>query len=158
MSRYIQAFLETQTVERGTARNTCAAYATDLEDLRAFAEERGEALQAITAETLSAYVRAQHGLMSPRTTARRPGADRARQGRQGTHDTAVRRGAQGCGASAGRQRAWLAVSCRDKRHPMSRPSFALLLKQSRPGSTLRVPGQHHAAAATARCMGRKVGR
>ncbi len=60
-----------QAAERGAARNTCLAYAADLQALAAFAALRGEAPGAATAETLSAYVRSLHGVVAARTTARR---------------------------------------------------------------------------------------
>ena len=53
-----------QAAERGAARNTCLAYAADLQDMQAFAAERGEAPEAVSAETLSAYIRGLHGAVS----------------------------------------------------------------------------------------------
>ena len=60
-----------QAAERGAARNTTLAYAADLQDVQAFAAKRGETPEAVSAETLSAYLRALHGTVSARTTARR---------------------------------------------------------------------------------------
>lgn len=71
MDRYIEAYLEMQSAERGAARNTLMAYAADLGELAAFTATRGEAPAAATAETLAAYLRCLHGQVSPRTTARR---------------------------------------------------------------------------------------
>ncbi len=60
-----------QAAERGAARNTCLAYAADLQALAAFAATRSQAPGTATEETLAAYVRFLHGVVSPRTTARR---------------------------------------------------------------------------------------
>ena len=74
MNRHVEAFLEMQAAERGAARNTCLAYATDLGDLEAFAVTRGEAPESATADTLSAYIRSLHGVVAARTAARRVSA------------------------------------------------------------------------------------
>ncbi|MBV9749679.1 MAG: tyrosine recombinase [Acetobacteraceae bacterium] len=76
MNRHIEAYLEMQAAERGAARNTCLAYAADLEDLAAFTQASGEGPEAATADTLSAYLRAMHGVAAPRTAARRLSAMR----------------------------------------------------------------------------------
>lgn len=67
MDRHIEAFLEMLAAERGAARNTLAAYESDLSALAAFTG--GPAMA--TAESLSSYVRSLHGAVSPRTAARR---------------------------------------------------------------------------------------
>ena len=68
MDRYEDAYLEMLAAEKGAARNTHAAYAADLDDLRA-ALPRGVAPAAATPDQLRAYIR---GLtLSPRTVARR---------------------------------------------------------------------------------------
>ncbi|MBI0535567.1 tyrosine recombinase [Roseomonas sp. KE2513] len=88
MNRHLEAFLEVLMAERGAARNTVEAYRADLEDAIGYAARRaGEAAEAMSAATLSAYI---GGLtdagFSPRTAARRLSALRqfhrflARQG------------------------------------------------------------------------------
>ncbi len=58
-------------VERGAARNTIAAYGTDLLDLAAFAGGRGTSLAEAGPEMLAAYMRSLHAEVSARTQARR---------------------------------------------------------------------------------------
>ena len=72
MDRHVEAFLEMLVAERGSARNTCAAYAADLADFASHASQAGEGVAAAGAETLSSYLRglADAGL-APRTVARR---------------------------------------------------------------------------------------
>ncbi len=60
-----------QAAERGAARNTRLAYASDLREFAAFAASRGEAAEAASSETLGAYVRSLHGVVAARTAARR---------------------------------------------------------------------------------------
>ena len=57
--------------ERGAARNTIAAYATDLAALAAFTAQHNETLATATAGTLGAYLRSLHGAVSARTAVRR---------------------------------------------------------------------------------------
>src|SRR5689334_10101349 len=76
MNRHIEAFLEMQAAERGAARNTVLAYAADLNELAAFIRTHGQAVEQAPAEALSAYVRSLHGVVSPRTAARRLSAMR----------------------------------------------------------------------------------
>ncbi len=58
--------------ERGAARNTKAAYESDLEDFRAFAAARGQAPVAASADVLQAYMAQFHAAgLSARTAARR---------------------------------------------------------------------------------------
>jgi len=58
--------------ERGSARNTLAAYAADLADFARFCARAGVALEAASTEDLRAYLRAVHAAgLSPRTAARR---------------------------------------------------------------------------------------
>jgi len=73
VNRHLEAFLEMLAAERGAARNTLAAYRSDLEDAAAFAARRaGEAPEAMGADTLRRYVAGltEAGL-APRTAARR---------------------------------------------------------------------------------------
>ena len=71
MNRFVEAYLEMQAAERGAARNTRLAYASDLAEFAAFAGSRGEHAEMATAETLAAYVRSLHGVVAARTAARR---------------------------------------------------------------------------------------
>ncbi len=72
MDRHLEAFLESLVAERGAARNTLAAYRSDLEDAAAFAGAAGEAPSAMSPETLRRYLGALAAAgMSPRTAARR---------------------------------------------------------------------------------------
>jgi integrase/recombinase XerD len=67
-----EAFLEMLAAERGAARNTLAAYATDLEDFAAFCARLGLAPEAVGPEPLSDYLRSLADLgLKPRTVARR---------------------------------------------------------------------------------------
>ena len=70
--RHVEAFLEMLVAERGSARNTCCAYAADLADFAVHAARAGEAVAAAGTATLSSYLRglASAGL-APRTVARR---------------------------------------------------------------------------------------
>lgn len=72
MDRHVEAFLEMLVAERGAARNTIAAYASDLTDFSAFAASRGFPTSAADAATTQGYMAslAQIGL-APRTAARR---------------------------------------------------------------------------------------
>lgn len=72
MDRHVEAFLEMMAAERGAARNTLAAYRTDLDDLAAFLGGQGQVVSAASQEGLRAYLGAlaDSGL-SPRTQARR---------------------------------------------------------------------------------------
>jgi integrase/recombinase XerD len=72
MDRHIEAFLEMLAAERGAARNTLAAYRSDLTDFQAFAAGRGVGTAAADAAVLQGYV-AQLGAvgLSARTAARR---------------------------------------------------------------------------------------
>ncbi|UFN48205.1 tyrosine recombinase [Roseomonas sp. OT10] len=89
MEAGLEAFLEMLAAERGAARNTLAAYQSDLEDLAAHARARGETLAGAGEATLRSYL---GGLtaagLSPRTAARRLSALRqyyrflAREGRR----------------------------------------------------------------------------
>ena len=68
MDRHEEAFLEMLAAERGAARNTLAAYAADLADLRAALP--CPAAQAGT-DALRAYMRGLSGTVAARTAARR---------------------------------------------------------------------------------------
>jgi integrase/recombinase XerD len=72
MDRHVEAFLEMLAAERGAARNTLAAYMTDLSDFGRFANARGESVAAADAATLQSYMAflGKAGL-SARTAARR---------------------------------------------------------------------------------------
>jgi integrase/recombinase XerD len=72
MDRHVEAFLEMLVAERGAARNTIAAYASDLTDFSAFAASRGFLASAADAATTQGYMASlgQIGL-APRTAARR---------------------------------------------------------------------------------------
>jgi integrase/recombinase XerD len=67
-----EAFLEMLAAERGAARNTLSAYATDLGDFAAFCARRGLAAEAVGPEPLRDYMRSLTDLgLKPRTSARR---------------------------------------------------------------------------------------
>jgi len=70
--RHVEAFLEMLVAERGAARNTFAAYESDLTDAGTFAAARGATLATQDAATLRGYLArlAESGL-SERTAARR---------------------------------------------------------------------------------------
>jgi integrase/recombinase XerD len=70
--RHVEAFLEMLVAERGSARNTCCAYAADLADFASHAAQTRESVAAAVVTTLSSYLRgmADAGL-APRTVARR---------------------------------------------------------------------------------------
>jgi integrase/recombinase XerD len=71
LDRHLEAFLEMLAAERNAARNTVAAYASDLTDFAAFAG-RGQGLAAADQATLLAYfARLSTEGRSARTTARR---------------------------------------------------------------------------------------
>ncbi|HEX2150749.1 MAG TPA: site-specific tyrosine recombinase [Stellaceae bacterium] len=75
--RRIEAFLETLAAERGAARLTLSAYRADLEDLAAFLNTRGAALESAKAAALREYVGAMTArCLAPRTLARRLSAMR----------------------------------------------------------------------------------
>ncbi len=71
MDRHEEAFLEMLAAEKGAARNTVAAYAADLADLRASLTARGLHPVAASADHLRSYVRELSGAVSARTAARR---------------------------------------------------------------------------------------
>ena len=72
MNRHIEAFLEMLAAERGAARNTLAAYGTDLADAAEFAARHGEPPAGMTAATLRRYLGALAAAgLSARTAARR---------------------------------------------------------------------------------------
>jgi len=68
----IEAFLEMLAAERGAARNTCLAYAADLEDFAAHARAHGSSAEAADSAVVRSYLQglAAAGL-SARTAARR---------------------------------------------------------------------------------------
>jgi integrase/recombinase XerD len=72
MDRHVQAFLEMLAAERGAARNTLAAYGSDLEDFAVHARARGLGPAEAGPELVRSYL---HGLsaigLSARTAARR---------------------------------------------------------------------------------------
>jgi len=72
MDRHTDAFLEMLAAERGAARNTIAAYASDLEDFATHARQHGLAAPEAGPEVVQSYLRglAAAGL-SARTAARR---------------------------------------------------------------------------------------
>ncbi len=72
ISRHLDAFLEMLAAERGAARNTLAAYRTDLGHFAAFAAAKGRALETADTTLIRAYLAdlTETG-MTPRTTARR---------------------------------------------------------------------------------------
>ena len=70
MDRRVEAFLEMMAAERGSARNTLAAYAADLRDAEAFARSRGATLAGADSALLVAYQASLVGA-SRRTVARR---------------------------------------------------------------------------------------
>ncbi len=66
-----EAYLDHLRVERRLASNTVESYARDLERLRAFADERGRPVEALTREDLEAFVRRSMSAgLSPRSVAR----------------------------------------------------------------------------------------
>ena len=71
MERHVESFLEMMAAERGAARNTLAAYRTDLDDLAGFLGARGESALGCGQADLRAWLAhlADQGL-SPRTQAR----------------------------------------------------------------------------------------
>lgn len=72
MDRHVEAFLEMLAAERGAARNTLAAYRSDLTDFQAFAAGRGVGTASADAAVLQAYVARLGALgLSARTAARR---------------------------------------------------------------------------------------
>jgi integrase/recombinase XerD len=72
MDRHLEAFLEMLAAERGAARNTLAAYATDLEDFAGFARRQGATLATAMPEVLQRYLAGLTAAgLSPRTAARR---------------------------------------------------------------------------------------
>ncbi|MDB5373660.1 MAG: recombinase XerD, partial [Belnapia sp.] len=94
-----EAFLEMLAAERGAARNTLAAYGTDLEDFAAFCARRGLVEAAVGPEPLRDYLRSLTDLgLKPRTTARRLSALRqffrflAREGLRGDDPTELLEG------------------------------------------------------------------
>ncbi len=72
VDRHVEAFLEMLIAERGSARNTCSAYAADLADFASHTAQACESVATAGTATLSSYLRglADAGL-SPRTVARR---------------------------------------------------------------------------------------
>jgi len=72
MDRHLEAFLEMLAAERGAARNTLAAYASDLTDFAAFAAGRGAGLAEADEATLMAYLAGLSAAgLTARTAARR---------------------------------------------------------------------------------------
>ena len=71
MDRHAEAFLEMLAAERGAARNTLLAYATDLEHLRAHLHAQGAAPATATPDGLHAYMAGLAATCSARTAARR---------------------------------------------------------------------------------------
>ncbi len=71
MDRYVEAFLEMLSAERGAARNTIAAYRNDLEAFAAYAASRGERPESASEPTLHGYMQSLHGVVAARTAARR---------------------------------------------------------------------------------------
>ncbi len=70
--RHVEAFLEMLVAERGSARNTRAAYAADLADFTAHARKLNEAAATATEATLTTYLRGlADAALAPRTVARR---------------------------------------------------------------------------------------
>jgi integrase/recombinase XerD len=57
-SRHLETFLEMMAAERGSARNTLAAYRRDLVDLAGFLKRRGRPLEAADAQNLRDYLAA----------------------------------------------------------------------------------------------------
>ncbi len=73
--RHVEAFLEMLAAERGAARNTLSAYATDLGLFAAHAGRRGETPGAATDATVQGFIQAQAAAgAAPRTIARRRSA------------------------------------------------------------------------------------
>jgi len=72
LERHLDAFLEMVAAERGAARNTLAAYASDLGDFAAFAAARGSDPAGADEVLLRAYLASLSGAgLSARTAARR---------------------------------------------------------------------------------------
>lgn len=72
MDRHVEAFLEMLAAERGAARNTLAAYRSDLDDAAAHATTRGQSLSRQDAATLRGYLASVSAAgLSARTAARR---------------------------------------------------------------------------------------
>jgi integrase/recombinase XerD len=71
MDRHEEAFLEMLSAERGSARNTIAAYQADLADAAGYLRSRGQALAMADAAGLGAYLRGLSATTSARTAARR---------------------------------------------------------------------------------------
>ena len=72
MDRHADAFLEMLAAERGSARNTLAAYAADLADVAGFAAGRSESLAMLSTATLQDYIAGLDAAgLSARTAARR---------------------------------------------------------------------------------------
>ena len=72
MDRHVEAFLEMLAAERNAARNTLAAYRSDLVDFSGFAARRGEPPAGARVETVRAYLGALSAAgLSARTAARR---------------------------------------------------------------------------------------
>ena len=72
MDRHVEAFLEMLAAERGAARNTLAAYGTDLADFAVFARARAQAPAHADTATLRLYLaRLSEAGLGARTQARR---------------------------------------------------------------------------------------
>jgi integrase/recombinase XerD len=72
MDRHVEAFLEMLAAERGAARNTLAAYRSDLDDAAGYAAGRGQTLARQDGATLRGYLTALSAAgLSARTAARR---------------------------------------------------------------------------------------
>jgi integrase/recombinase XerD len=72
MDSKVDAFLEMLTIERGAARNTIEAYASDLSDFAEFAARRGHNPAEADADTCQHYMASLHASgLSARTAARR---------------------------------------------------------------------------------------
>jgi len=56
MDRHVEAFLEMLAAERGAARNTLAAYQSDLEDFSRFVAARGESVAGADADALRGWL------------------------------------------------------------------------------------------------------
>ena len=71
MDRHEEAFLEMLAAERGAARNTVAAYASDLADAAGYLQSRDTTPAQAGTEDLRAYLRGLSATASARTAARR---------------------------------------------------------------------------------------
>jgi integrase/recombinase XerD len=72
LSREAEAFIEMLSAERGTSKNTEAAYSADLKNLEAFLARRKQKPVTANADALRAYLKSLDYLgMTPRTVARR---------------------------------------------------------------------------------------